>query len=233
MALNQVQIIQSLGEALTWFERELSWGVEMAELRHLTGRIGELYAATITFGTMAEQTNQRGYDVVGGDDERISVKTITSSNHVTFNANTFDFATRVMIFRVDNDDDKGITIDILLDKPASEVRQLCSPTKDGKLRYVIPAANPRPARPLDDLAVVAQARFGELELRQYENGTINVLRDGSVLAPAKEHLRRIASDLNYDIFWDTGAPKNTRHLGAALIKLLNSRPTTPNSPAPR
>ncbi len=42
MALMQVQIIQSLGEALPWFERELSWGVPAAELNHLTGRIGEL-----------------------------------------------------------------------------------------------------------------------------------------------------------------------------------------------
>ena len=27
MALTQIQIIQSLGEAMNWLERELSWGV--------------------------------------------------------------------------------------------------------------------------------------------------------------------------------------------------------------
>ena len=43
MALKQ--IIQSLGEAINWLERELSWGVAMAEQRHLVGRVGELYAA--------------------------------------------------------------------------------------------------------------------------------------------------------------------------------------------
>jgi len=47
MALTQMQIIQSLGEAMAWFERELNWGVEPTELRHLCGRIGELYAALI------------------------------------------------------------------------------------------------------------------------------------------------------------------------------------------
>lgn len=48
--LTQVQIIQSLAEALSWFEKELSWGVAPADLNHLTGRIGELYAAMITRG---------------------------------------------------------------------------------------------------------------------------------------------------------------------------------------
>ena len=46
--LTQVQIIQSLAEALSWFEKELSWGVSPGELNHLTGRIGELYAAEIS-----------------------------------------------------------------------------------------------------------------------------------------------------------------------------------------
>src|SRR6218665_3050245 len=62
--LTQVQIIQSLAEALSWFEKEISWGVSLGELRHLTGRIGELYAAMITRGQMTLDTNQRGYDVV-------------------------------------------------------------------------------------------------------------------------------------------------------------------------
>jgi hypothetical protein len=42
VTLTQTQIIQSLGEALSWFERELTWGVKAADLPHLTGRIGEL-----------------------------------------------------------------------------------------------------------------------------------------------------------------------------------------------
>lgn len=45
MALTQMQLIQSLGEAMAWFEKELTWGVPEQELRHLSGRIGELYVA--------------------------------------------------------------------------------------------------------------------------------------------------------------------------------------------
>ncbi len=74
MALTQMQLIQSLGEALAWFEREINWGVPATELRHLCGRIGELYVAMITNGQMATQVNQRGYDVVSAAGERISVK---------------------------------------------------------------------------------------------------------------------------------------------------------------
>ncbi|MEL0603470.1 hypothetical protein [Pseudoalteromonas undina] len=48
MALTQMQIIQSLGEAVSWLERELSWDVPATELRHLTGRIGEFYRALMT-----------------------------------------------------------------------------------------------------------------------------------------------------------------------------------------
>lgn len=66
MALTQTQIIQSMAEALSWFEKELSRGVTPAELNHLTGRIGELYAAMITRGQMALESKQRGYDVIVG-----------------------------------------------------------------------------------------------------------------------------------------------------------------------
>lgn len=93
--LSQIQIIQSLAEALSWFEKEISWGVSSGELNHLTGRIGELYVAMITRGQMALDTNQRGYDVVSASNERISVKTITTSTHVGFNQNTLHRASRV------------------------------------------------------------------------------------------------------------------------------------------
>ena len=64
MALSQFDIIKSLGESIEWFEKELSWGMPIAELRHLTGRIGELYVAMMTLGQLADSVNQRGYDVV-------------------------------------------------------------------------------------------------------------------------------------------------------------------------
>lgn len=95
MSLSQTQIIRSLSEALQWFEKELAWGAPIAELRHLTGRIGELYAAMITRGQLALSVNQAGYDVVSAEGEKISVKTFTSSTRINFNANTLDHVGRV------------------------------------------------------------------------------------------------------------------------------------------
>jgi hypothetical protein len=102
MALTQMQIIQSLGEAMSWFERELGWGVPPTEIRHLCGRIGELHAALITNGQMATEVNQKGYDVVSGTGEKISVKTtatVGSSGTITFNANTLGQVDRILVSR--------------------------------------------------------------------------------------------------------------------------------------
>ena len=60
MSLSQVQIIRSQAEALQWLEKGLSWGAEVAERRHLTGRIGELYTAVIMGGQMAVAVNHVG-----------------------------------------------------------------------------------------------------------------------------------------------------------------------------
>lgn len=84
MSLSQVQIIRSQAEALQWFEKELSWGDEVAELRHLTGRIGELYTAIIMRGQMAVAVNHVGYNVVSAEGDKISVKTFTTSTRVDF-----------------------------------------------------------------------------------------------------------------------------------------------------
>ena len=73
---------------------EISWGANPAELRHLMGRIGELYVAMFTNGNLAENVNEKGYDVVSKDNERISVKTTTRSEgrgHVAFNPNTLNY----------------------------------------------------------------------------------------------------------------------------------------------
>ncbi len=65
MALTQMQIIQSLGNNLSILQQEVeTFGVSPKEIRHLVGRIGELYACVITNGQMAPNINERGYDVV-------------------------------------------------------------------------------------------------------------------------------------------------------------------------
>jgi len=220
VALSQVQIIQSLAEALSWFEKELSWGVAPAELNHLTGRIGELYAAMITRGQMALETNQRGYDVISAENERISVKTITSSSHVSFNANTFELVDRVMVLRVNIDDDNGVSVETLMDSSAIEASALCRDAGD-RLSFGIQSRS-RPIKPLEDLRVSAEARFENFLLRQYENGTISVLVDDHPQAVAKPFLREVAASVGVDLLNGNSQPKNTRQLGADVIKTINA-----------
>jgi len=220
--LTQTEIIRSLAAALGWLEREISWGVKPAELRALTGRIGELYAAMITRGQMALATNQRGYDVVSADGEHVSVKTITSSTHVSFRASTFHDVHRVIILRVNVDADEGISIQELMDKPAHEARGLCSES-NGKIRYVFQRQQPPPpeGEAPGGLLVTATATYGEHEICRYENGAIRILRNGvEQKMNVKAFLRPIAVELGVRTDRDTGLRINTQQLGWAVIRAL-------------
>ncbi|MGY5775775.1 DUF6998 domain-containing protein [Rhizobium sp. LEGMi135b] len=217
MSLRQFQIIQSLGEALSWFQKELSWGVPAAELNHLTGRIGELYTAMITYGQMATEVNQRGYDVVSAEGERISVKTITSSTHVSFNLRTFDQVDRIIVLRINTVE---LAIEILLNKAVAECRALMRGSA-GKL--IFPTLRPpeeRLTRPLSEMVVVAEARYDDHLIKQYENGSVEVLTNGMVEPIAKPILRNIASEIQVDLINGAGSPKNTRQLGDHIIKKI-------------
>lgn len=221
--LAQVQIIQSLAEALAWFEKELSWGVAPAELNHLTGRIGELYAAMITRGQMALETNQRGYDVVSSSNERISVKTVTTSSQVSFNAATFELVDRVMVFRVNVDDELGISVEELLDESAETAKGRMR-LADGKYVYSLAQASRREKRPVEDLRITARASHADFEIVRYESGAVRILRDGAVLpVVVKDVLRPIAADLGVSLLNSRGEPKNTQALGADVIRALNLR----------
>ncbi|CAH0144772.1 hypothetical protein SRABI05_01533 [Agrobacterium fabrum] len=219
--LTQVQIIQSLAEALSWFEKEVSWGVSPGELNHLTGRIGELYAAMITRGQMALDTNQRGYDVVSASNERISVKTVTSSSHVDFNENTFHHVDRVMVLRVNIDDDKGISVEELLDETVDTARQFMR-GQGGKLVYLIKRGT-REERPVESLEISGKATYSDFEIVKYENGAVRIFQHGEPQqVVVKERLRSVAAEIGIDLFNSKGGLKNTQQLGADVIRALNA-----------
>ncbi|MGJ4859495.1 hypothetical protein ACN6KF_005522 [Labrys sp. La1] len=222
--LSQTQIIRALADALSWFEREITWGVSPSEMRALTGRIGELYAAMITRGQMALASNQRGYDVVSAEGHRISVKTITSSSHVSFRTSTFGEVDRVLILRVNVDPEEGISIEELLDKPAAEARALCREA-EGLFRYLIGHPdNSGDNVERGDLRITARATYEGYEIVRYENAAIRILRDGVPLdINVKGFLRPIALDLGLPLERDSGVRLNTQQLGANVIRALCDR----------
>lgn len=214
MPLSQVQIIRSLGEALAWFERELAWGVPPAELRHLTGRIGELYAAMITRGQMALAVNQRGYDVVSAEGQRVSVKTVTSSSHVTFNKATMHEVDQAMILRF-NVVEGEASIEELFRGTVTELVLLCREA-GGVLTYSVKGQAAEPVA-LDELRITGEAYWENKRVAQYENGTITVDVDGVRATAAMPVLREIAALMSVSPLNGAGNPMNTRQLGAALI----------------
>jgi hypothetical protein len=219
MSLSQVQIIRSLGEALAWFEKELAWGVEPAQLGHLTGRIGELYAAMITRGQMALATNQHGYDVVSAEGEHISVKTITTSSHVNIRKSTFQHVQRLLVLRI-NVEDGEASIEELLDCPADQLPRVATETAGD---YVYRTRSSQRPRLSSSTVIVSEATYGDYRIVQYETGTIIVERDGMPEPKAKPILRMIATQIPVSLLNANGNPHNTRQLGAEIIAALNAQ----------
>lgn len=225
MALTQMQIIQSLGEAMNWLEKELSWGADPRELRHLMGRIGELYVAMYTNGNMADNVNEKGYDVVTKENERISVKTTartTSTGFVSFNPNTLQFVDRVIILRFNEED---MELEILLDASIDQAKQLMSQRSDGKL--FIPMSKiykaEKKVRADEEISVVKEAEYGDYQIRELESGSIEIYENGVKQPVVKPVLREIADALSIPLFNSKGNPYNTRQLGTLIIKLLRSK----------
>lgn len=218
MALTQMQLIQSLGEAMAWFERELNWGVPPTELRHLCGRIGELYAALITNGQMATEVNQKGYDVVSASGERISVKTTAmmgNNGHVTFNANSLDPVDRVIVLRVNTEE---MQIETLLDAPVADAIGLMAQTVDGKRSLSFSRLSGRPKPPRDQIKSVKEVSFRGYVVRELETGSIEVEKNGVLLQPVKPVLRELAVPLNISLISSNGNTLTTRQLGSQVIK---------------
>ena len=172
----------------------------------------------ITRGQMAPDTNQHGYDVVSAENERISVKTITSSQHVTFKKSTFEWVDRVMVLRLIVDDDHGLSIENLLDLSSAEASVRLVETEAG-FRFN-PNVARKPAQPIDNLRIAAKVHLDGFEILQFENGTVRVLQDGEIITPAKPVLRQIAGITGLPIYNENENEKNTRQLGSELIRQI-------------
>lgn len=220
MALTQIQIIQSLGESMSWLERELGWGVPITELRHLTGRIGELYSALITNGQMATEVNQAGYDIVSGLGERVSVKTTgqqVDSGHISFNSNTLAQVDRIIILRINTEE---MQIETLFDDTVYNARSLLGkPNAGGRLSISLSKLTKSPQIERD-IPKIKEAVWNNYKIIELENGTIEVMLDGEMVKPVKPHLRTIARSLSISFLNSNGNYYNTRQLGSLIITSL-------------
>jgi hypothetical protein len=219
MALTQMQLIQSLGEALSWLERELSWGVQPTELRHLCGRIGELYTALITNGQMAAHVNQRGYDVVSSDGERISVKTTAmmgNTGHISFNTNSLGEVDRVVVLRINTDE---MQVEILLNALIAEAINLMSPESNGSRDLPLRRLN-KETKQRSEVRTVKEVTYLDYIVRELETGSIEVGVKGELKQPVKPVLREIALLLNISLVSNSGNIYTTRQLGSQVIKAI-------------
>lgn len=219
MALTQMQLIQSLGDALGWLEREIGWGVSPTELRHLCGRIGELYAAMITNGQMAPEVNQAGYDVVSSEGDRISVKTTARSEFngpINFNPASLHHVDRVMILRINIEE---MQVEKLLDSSVAQAREMMTEDSNGGL-YIPLGRLAIKTRPEVPPTTVGEQAFEGYVVRELETGSISVEKGGVAVEPAKPALREIAAKLNIGLLNGNGNPLNTRQLGTRILKSL-------------
>lgn len=239
MALNQFDIIKSLGESIAWFEKELSWGMPIAELRHLTGRIGELYVAMMTLGQLADSVNQKGYDVVSSTGQRISVKTVTTATHVDFNLKTIGLVDRIIVLRINPSD---LCIEVVYDL---NMEQFQFKAREYNGKYILGISNKNLLITSDvdiglnvpiethiqleetikddhELLIINNIFYDGYEIKQYENAKVEVYKNGEKQPSAKEILRKIALPLNVSLDNSVGNPKNTQQLGDHVIKAIKN-----------
>jgi len=220
VALTQMQQIQSLGGALAWLEREIGWGVKPAELGHLCGRIGELYACVMTNGQMALQVNQQGYDVRAASGERVSVKTTTQRLpcQIAFNGNTVSSVDRVMVLRINTEE---MQVEILVDAPIGRAREMLRERPGGKLTMHIAAPAPADGS-TTPVAKVRSAIFRGLTVVELESGAIQVWSFGEAVTPVRPALRGLAAQLGVPVTNSRGNPYNTRQLGSLVLDRLQA-----------
>ena len=167
---------------------------------------------------MALATNQHGYDVVSTKSEHISVKTITTSTYIGFNPNMIEYVHRIIILRINIDDDSP-AIEELLDEPIADAMKLLQPYGQ-KLAYYIPIRQVEPVN-LEALAVIAQASDNDTTtIKKFENGAISVDKAGERVEPAKPILRALAKKHHIALLNSNGNPKNTRQLGSDIIRAI-------------
>lgn len=172
-----------------------------------------------TRGKMAPEVNQRGYDVVSAEGEQISVKTITSTKHIQFNLNSFEYVHRVIIIRLVFDDDNEISIEEILDKEAHDFLTFCR-IDESKKKYIYSPYKHKRKIPLSKQTIAKQVCYDSYQISEYENGRIFITKDGESILNINKTLQKIALSLGIDILTRNGNKRGNRRLGAKIIAAI-------------
>jgi hypothetical protein len=168
---------------------------------------------------MATEVNQKGYDVVSGDGEKISVKTTAmmgSGGHVNFNSNTLELVDRIIVLRVNTEE---MQVETLLNATTSETIELMGSENNGK-RFLSLSKLTKTPKEKADIKSVNEVEFQGYTIRELETGTIEIEQDGVLISPAKPELRKLAKVLNISLLNSNGNLLNTRQLGSQIIKTI-------------
>ena len=166
---------------------------------------------------MALAINQKGYDVVSADGERISVKTVTSSSQVSFKKSTIAEVDRIMVLRIVVDETEA-SIEEELDCGQAEFAEHLKESDNGFHFLVKKLAVAK--RPIEDMKIVAAVETEGRQIAQLENGTILVYVNGVRQQKAKPVLRDVCKELGIGLLNSNNNKRNTRQLGAAIIASL-------------
>lgn len=196
-------------------------GISPQELRAHTGILGEAFVADYLGVTLSAANNQPGHDLVDADGLRVSVKTITTSNHVLLNENTIDQVDRVVVVWMDTKEDE-LDVVIVYDKDVETCLKDCAVSSGRKLRLVRGAMTFPYSSKLEgkfELGdVIETHKINDLVIRKHQSGSFTVLVGGEP-QPARPHLIALRDEM--------GLPdkvnNTTRTLGAQIFGALKLR----------
>ncbi len=189
-------------------------GISPQELRAHTGVIGEAFVADYLGVKLTPVNNQHGYDLIDTDGFRVSVKTITTSTHVSINESTLHHVDRIIIVWLGTEADE-LDVVIVYDK-STEDFFADSKTYQGSRRLgrgaMIFPDKPVGAGIFDIGDIVDTYQEGNLLFRKHSSGSFTVLVDNKP-EPAFQHLMRLRDA------WGLPDKTNntTRTLGAQIF----------------
>jgi hypothetical protein len=195
-------------------------GISPQELRAHTGVIGEAFVADYLGVKLTSINNQRGFDLIDADGLRVSVKTITTSTHVTLNERTSDQVDRVVVVWLGTEADE-LDLVIAYDKSVEDFKVDCKPYRGslrlGRVSMIFPK-KPTGAGSFKVGDVVDTHQDGNVLFRKHAHGSFTV-QIGNQPEPAFQHLLRLRDTM--------GLPdkinNTTRTLGTQVFGELCSR----------